>query len=367
MTTVEESLLADAFTAAELQHMTFDPLREFVPSIVTEGLTIFAGGPKLGKSYMSLDISLACSSGGVALGHIAVEQCDVLYLALEDGGRRLQSRTRQLMADGQQWPHRLVMKTKVLPGLVAPTITQWYEHHPASLVILDTLTKNRPQRPPGADPYIADYRFGTALKEVVDASPGSALVCVHHTRKMAADDFLDTLSGTQGIAGAADCIIVLKRKRTSTDASLHVTGRDVEENELALTVENGRWRLDGDSVQAAAQKMEQRKEAQTNLSDKSADAVKFVNSRESTTPKDLAVHLGIDNKIAGNLLARLATSDHIRKNHRGNYVGTGSESGEKDETADHGPAVSPLSLHSPLTRQEAVALQMQRLGGGNRE
>src|SRR4051794_23623240 len=107
----ERSLLADAFTAAELQHMAFDPLHEFVPSIVTEGLTIFAGGPKLGKSYMSLDFSLACGSGGVALGYISVEQCDVFYLALEDGGRRLQARTRQLMTGDQQWPSRLVLQT----------------------------------------------------------------------------------------------------------------------------------------------------------------------------------------------------------------------------------------------------------------
>ena len=105
---------------------------------------------------------------------------------------------------------------------------------------------------------------------------------------------------------------------------------------IALTVENGRWRLDGDTVQAAAQKMEQRNDAQSNLSDKSLDAVKFVNSRESITPKDLAAHLNIDNKIAGNLLGRLASSEHIRKNHRGTYVSIGSETSESDETADDG-------------------------------
>jgi hypothetical protein len=176
-------------------------------------------------------------------------------------------------------------------------------------------------------------------------------LAIHHTRKMAADDFLDTLSGTQGIAGAADCVIVLKRKRKSAEASLSVTGRDIYEDVIALTVENGRWRLDGDTVQAAAQKMEQRNDAQSNLGDKSLDAVKFVNSRQSTTPKELAAHLGIDNKIAGNLLARLARDEHIGKNHRGTYVSIGSETRESDETAGHsnddGAADSPASFHSP--------------------
>ncbi len=102
--------------------------------------------------------------------------------------------------------------------------------------------------------------------------------------------------------------------------------------------------------------MEHRKKAQTNLGDKSLDAVKFVNSRESTTPKELAAHLGIDNKIAGNLLADLASSDHIQKKHRGTYVGIGSERGEKDETAGTGPAISSPSPHSPHLDQQAVTL-----------
>jgi predicted ATP-dependent serine protease len=152
----EVSLLADAFTAAELQHETFEPLREFIPGVVAEGFSILGGGPKMGKSYMGLDFSLANSMGGLALGCIPVEECDVLYLALEDSKRRLQARIKQLLPPGQGWPSRLVLLTKVLPGQVTATIAQWYKYHPKSLVILDTLTKNRPQRAPGADPYIAD-------------------------------------------------------------------------------------------------------------------------------------------------------------------------------------------------------------------
>ena len=61
------------------------------------------------------------------------------------------------------------------------------------LVILDTLGKARPQRRAGDDPDIADYQFGTRIKNTVDAIPGAALVAIHHTRKMGAEDWLDTL------------------------------------------------------------------------------------------------------------------------------------------------------------------------------
>lgn len=343
-----DSLLSGAFTAADLQVMTFEPLREFVPSLITEGFGILAGGPKMGKSYMGLDIVNACGSGGFALGNVPAEECDVLYLALEDSQRRLQSRMRQILTPGRTWPSRLVLKTSILPGMVAATLTEWYEAHPKSLVVLDTLTKNRPQRPPGADPYIADYRFGSALKDVVDASPGSALLAIHHTRKMAAEDFLDTLSGTQGIAGAADYVLVLRRKRKSSDASLSVTGRDILEDEYALVVEDGRWRIDGATFAEAAAKAQQRKDEPSNLGDRSLEAVKFVSARASTTPKDLAEHLGIDNKIAGNLLGNLSDGGYVTKASRGTYLPIGGESGETGEKpAQAPPALSLLSPDSP--------------------
>ena len=93
------------------------------------------------------------------------------------------------------------------PGMVVPTITEWLGRHHGDdhppLVILDTLGKARPQRHAGDDPYIADYQLGSRIKATVDALPGAALVAVHHTRKVAAEDWLDTISGTQGIAGSA--------------------------------------------------------------------------------------------------------------------------------------------------------------------
>lgn len=169
------SLLADVVSAAELHQKVFPELVQFIHGVITEGFGIVAGPPKLGKSWWTLNIALAVAAAGRAFGKIPVDQRDVLLLALEDSPRRLQVRIRAVWGDDTP-PHRLHILTKVGPGLLIPTITEWLTHHPHGLVILDTLGRARQQRRRGDDAYLADYQAGVALKTVVDAFPGSALL-----------------------------------------------------------------------------------------------------------------------------------------------------------------------------------------------
>ncbi|MGP4058979.1 AAA family ATPase [Mycobacterium sp. 4D054] len=334
-----DSLLAELLSAAQLDAMTFDPLVEHVPHLVVEGFGILAGPPKAGKSWLAGEIALGCAQGGTVLGGINVQARHVLLLALEDGPRRLQARMRRLN-HGQPLPARLHILTKVKPGRVISTITEWLELHigdeTSPLVILDTLGKARPQRRAGDDPYIADYQLGGKLKTVIDAVPGAALLVVHHTRKMKADDWLDTLSGTQGIAGSADYVLVLSRKRKSAEGVLAVTGRDIAENEYAVKTDDGIWSLDGMDILDAAATVATRAERdqQSRLGSRSMDTLQFVNSRSTTTPAELAEHLGIDNNSAGKVLHRLTDDQYISKVSRGTYAPV--ESVGTVESADQG-------------------------------
>src|SRR5215210_144378 len=79
-------------SAAELRRKEFPPIRYVVPGYIAEGCTLLAGRPKLGKSWLMLDVGLAVAAGRICLGETACEQGDVLYLALEDNERRLQRR-----------------------------------------------------------------------------------------------------------------------------------------------------------------------------------------------------------------------------------------------------------------------------------
>jgi hypothetical protein len=336
-------LLSKLISAADLDAMTLAPLVEHVPHLITEGFGIIAGPPKAGKSWFTAGIALACAHGGIALGGIHLHHPrDVLLLALEDGPRRLQARMQRLN-HGQPLPARLGIITEITPGTAAATITEWLQLHQGDdhkpLVILDTLGKARPQRRPGEDPYIADYQLGSAIKRIVDAVPGAALVAVHHTRKLAAEDWLDTVSGTQAITGSADYILVLRRKRKSDEGVLGVTGRDIAENEYALKVDDGIWSLDGMDILDAAATVTTRSEQQQNkLGSRSLDAMKFVIARPITTPAELAAHLGIDNQPAGKLLGRLADGGYIAKTGRGTYVPLDGKSDQSGKTADQPPS-----------------------------
>ena len=292
-----------------------------VEGILPEGMGLLAAPPKVGKSWLVNNVGLACAAGGTALGAIPVKRRPVLLLALEDGHRRLQSRFRTLM-ERQPLPNGLEVVTRASPNEALVIVDEYLRRHrhAAPLVIIDTLGKIKPPKGINEDAYQADYRIGGALKRRIDDVPGGCLLLVHHTRKAETADFIDSVSGTHGIAGSADFVLVLTRRRHADDALLSVTGRDVTENEYALVTHDGRWKLDGMDLLDAAAAAERRR-ASGNLGDRSIDALTFVNARrQGTKAADLAAHLGIDGKTAGTYLSRLYDAGRIDKSKRGLYV-----------------------------------------------
>jgi hypothetical protein len=236
-------------TAAALQTMKFPAVSYVVPGLIPEGLTILAGKPKIGKSWLGLDLGLAIAGGRFCLGDRKPGQGDVLYCALEDNPRRLQLRMDKLLGSSrtETWPARLTWATswRRLDQGVDDDIAAWLDSVPAGrLVILDTLAGVRPIK--AVQGYTEDYQSLAALHRLAN-DRGIAIVVLHHTRKMEADDPIDTVSGTLGLAGCADTILVLTR--TSKGASLYVRGRDIEEAEHAVefSKETCRWTILGDA------------------------------------------------------------------------------------------------------------------------
>jgi RecA-family ATPase len=221
-----------------------------VDGLLPEGFTLLVGAPKAGKSWLVAAIVLAAASGWQVLGQ-RVLQRPVLYLALEDGDRRLQYRTRKLM-QGQPIPSGFLYVTRLPDGVTVPELVrEWINSLPLNgmppVVVIDTLGKARPDKKATESDYQFDYRVGGVLKSIADDYPGSAVVAVHHDRKAEAVDFVDSVSGTNGLAGSADTILVIRRDRHSTNAVIHLTGRDVMEAEYAATFDDGLWTLAGAS------------------------------------------------------------------------------------------------------------------------
>ena len=79
------------------------------------------------------------------------------------------------------------------------------------------------------------------MKALADRN-GICLLVIHHLRKMADDDPFNRLSGTNGLAGAADgTLILMRNKRQDGTAILYATGRDIEDVEEELELADCRW------------------------------------------------------------------------------------------------------------------------------
>jgi AAA domain len=241
------------FSLPDLLSWELPPVRWTIPDMLPEGLTLLAGKPKLGKSWLALTIALSIAAGGVALGAQPVERGDVLYLVLEDNARRLQSRARRLLASLSDTPSNLDFALgwpRLGEGGLA-YLEEYFKAHPQlRLVVIDTWARVAP--PSGerrCSQYEGDYESLTPLKRLADTYHVSILV-VHHLRKTASSDVLDEIIGSTGVTGAVDGTMILKRDRGQTDATLFITGRDVErEQQLALNFDatTALWTLVGNA------------------------------------------------------------------------------------------------------------------------
>jgi hypothetical protein len=128
----------------------------------------------------------------------------------------------------------------------------WMADHPETrLVVVDVLKRVRPRTSRYQSVYDADYESLEALHAVANRY-GVAVLCIHHLCKAGAGDPMDEISGSTGLSGAADGVLLLKRDRDRGDAYLHVDGRDIEKPaEFALTwdAETAGWTLAGDAEQ----------------------------------------------------------------------------------------------------------------------
>ena len=204
-----------------------------IDGLLYPGTYLFAGAPKVGKSFLMAQLAYHVSMG-LPLWDYPVHKGTVLYLALEDDHRRLQERLYRMFGmDGTNDLLFSICAKQVGNGLEEQLKRFVQEHPDTKLIIIDTLQKIREA---GGDKYsyANDYEVVGKLKRLADAC-GVCLLLVHHTRKQQADDKFDMISGTNGLSGAADGAFLLqKEKRTDGTATLDVVGRDQQDQRLYL-------------------------------------------------------------------------------------------------------------------------------------
>ena len=305
---VEPPVEDEIFDATELDQMEFEAVKYVIPGVFVEGLTLFCGKPKVGKSWLLLHAAHAVAGGGYTLGDTHCIEGDVLVCSLEDNKRRLQNRMQKLFGGRPKSP-RLKFKVK-MPRLAQgglETLRQWIKSVPnPRLIVIDTLAMVRMPNRKEQSTYDADYTAVIELRNLA-LEFGLAIVVVHHLRKMPADDAFDTVSGTLGLTGCPDSIVILKREPTGT--TLLGRGRDLEEFEKAIVFDKGNclWRIEGDATEL--RRSTQQREI--------LEAMRELQGPQ--TPLKIARHLGKQRDNVTHLLRKLAEDGIVRKVNYGQY------------------------------------------------
>ncbi|QQS36937.1 MAG: AAA family ATPase [Ignavibacteriales bacterium] len=242
-----------AVSAFELQNMIFPPIEWFIHDFLTVGLYILAGKPKSGKSWLALNLSLAVAEGGRALSYFSCNKNDVLYIAYEDSPRRLQSRVNRLiqLEHINSAPSNLLFYTmaefpKLNDGGLNQLDSLLKSNRKIKIVIIDTLGRSSKKITGfSKNQYLEEYDHMAQFQEFATAH-NICLLFLHHTRKLKSEDPFEDISGTNGLLGAADGLMVLERNSRGT--KLHINGKDILETSFDIVFNDGLWFVTGNAT-----------------------------------------------------------------------------------------------------------------------
>ncbi len=228
-----------------LMDRPLEPLTFVVDTLISQGLHVLAGSPKVGKSWFALWLTVTIAKGESVWG-MPTRPGTTLYLCLEDSERRIQNRLLSITEDAPANAHFCIESLTLEHGLEEQLEQFLSEHSDTVLIIIDTQQKIREDT--GDYAYANDYNALSALKRIADQH-SIAILLIHHTRKKKAEDIFECISGTTAMSGAADSSFALvESKRGSAKAILYCIGRDIEYREIAVhRDEDNIWQMDSDS------------------------------------------------------------------------------------------------------------------------
>ena len=243
--------------AASLLDLDIEEPSYLIEQLVVPGLTILAAAPKEGKSYLIAYLAYCMATGQRPFGTLRAKKAKVLYMALEDNPFRLKKRFSKIakasLMGGIARPENLDLLTKL--DVESPTRFQDLEKsilkESYKVVIIDIL--QRVIKPDESRGYTKDYSLVKQFKDIADRT-NTAIILVHHTNKKTSGNSIDSISGTRGLVGACDNVMVLTRTSKNSDVSkrgtlkLEVKGRDIESNDYHLEygTKEGFYQLIGD-------------------------------------------------------------------------------------------------------------------------
>jgi hypothetical protein len=228
--------------AVDLLAAEFRETPDILEGVVPVGVTLISAAPKVGKTRLLTQLAVAAVRGSAFLNR-AVTQTKVLTLALEDGARRYRKSLDQLVWANPPSRNQLRIRTtsKRLDDGGITAIELHLDLNPeCQLVIIDVLERVRP-RGRGTNAYRLDYEALAPLQRMANLRQ-IAIVVVHHANQRAeVSDVFEKVSGTSGLIGVVDSLLLLQRRRNDDIGTLSVSGREVEDQTIALGFTDGWW------------------------------------------------------------------------------------------------------------------------------
>ncbi len=260
------------WTAAELLATEFPEPKWAVPGFLPVGLTVLAGRPKLGKSWLALQIAVAVSCGGYVLGR-KVEHGSALYLALEDSPRRLKNRLQQMggttgeLSLATSWP-------PLFQGGLAEL--ELAARKSFSLMVIDTFSRLAGRA--DQDNVGEMTELFQILQRLALDNDIAILLVDHHRKNFGSGDPIDDILGSTAKSAVADAAWGLYKEQGKRGATLKVIGRDFEEQTLTLQFDQptGSWQA----------------EDQDNLTPQRVELLKLISEMDGASLNDLVEATG---------------------------------------------------------------------------
>ena len=229
--------------AETLYYKPLEHPKMLIDGVLSDGLAIMAGDSKIGKSWMVLWMCLQISKGEPVWG-LPTRKTDVVYLALEDREWRVQQRMQDLTDTPPENLH-FGFSCGQLGAELESQIEDVLKDYPSTgLLFIDTLQMVRDNVSAKVNAYAQDYKDLSSLKKIAD-NHGICIFVVHHTRKERdGGNIFNDMTGSTGIMGVADTGMILRKEdRFGDNATLCVTGRDVEEKKLKMQMCGVKWEI----------------------------------------------------------------------------------------------------------------------------
>jgi hypothetical protein len=309
--------------ASDLMKENLPPIKYIVDKYLPDvGCILLAGKPKVGKGWIILELGLAIASGNTFWGQQCQQGSVMLYM-LEDGKRRIQQRLNMLRPQFDHWDKLRFRYAADGPFFINAdgkgTLLDDIRNHLAystsiKLVVVDVLQRVRGTIDRSDNAYQVDYKVVGALQKLAHEL-NILIVVVHHTKKGKVDDAIDSVSGSFGLSGAADGLIVVG-KDIDGKVTANSSMRDIPDYEFELLKE------DNSPMWKPAQTVQEMRAPSEGTKTQSVLMALFA-AKCVLTAGDISKRTGIPENQVAAYLTRLQKTDQVVRSSRGYYMAHG--------------------------------------------